>query len=166
MTTLTLPTLQRSLLLTVGKAVADDGVEENIRLGVGVIRQVRESVGRMRREFEDNLARGVEAGSLACSYGPMLAAATECLLQLERLLEELSTARGSAKSFIDELDLLQREYRAFRDLMAAALSLASRPSTPMDWERLRQESDADFTAGRFTTFETAEDMLKGLASSD
>jgi hypothetical protein len=150
----------------VGEAVVNDRVEETIRLGVGVVRELRDSVARRRREFEDDLAEGVEARAFARSHGPNLPAMDEDLLQLGRLVEALSGAGGPAESFIAELRLLEQETKAFRDLVAEALSLASKPPGPVDWERLKQESDADFAAGRFTTLETPEDLLKGLGGGD
>ena len=167
MTTLTTPKLQRRLLQTVAEAVRKDGHEENVRLGVGIVRELRDSVARMRREFEDELARGVEAHSFSLSYGEIFCAADEHLLSLRGLLQELSgDIKGPEESFVKELRLLEQENSAFRDRMAEALSLASKPPRPVDWERLKQESDADFAAGRFTTFETPEDMSKDLAGDD
>ena len=167
MTTLATPTLQRRLLLTVGEAVINDRFGETIQLGVGVVREIRESIARGRHEFEDHLAEGVEARSFAQSYGPLLHATEEYLVQLGRLLEEFSRAEESpAGSFVAELRLLEEEARAFRDRLARAISLASAPPTPVDWQRLKKESDAEFAAGHFTSFETADDMLKGLAGGD
>jgi hypothetical protein len=171
MTTLTTPKLQRRLLQTVADAVRKDGHEENVRLGVGIVRELRDSVARMRQEFEDELARGIEARSFSLSYGEILCAADEHLLSLRGLLKELSADIGDIKrtteeSFVKELRLLEQENTAFRDRMAEALSLASKPPRSVDWERLKQESDADFAAGRFTTFATPEDMSKDLAGDD
>jgi hypothetical protein len=167
MTTLTTPTLQRRLLQTVGEAVANDRLGETIRLAAAVVRELRESVARMRREFEDDLAKGVEARSFARSYGPILAATDEHQAQLGRLLEELSRAEGSAaEGFVAELRRLEQEIEAFRNRLAEALSLASQPRAPLDWDRLELEADADFAAGRFTSVESPEDMLRGLAGGD
>ena len=172
MTTLTTPKLQRRLLQTVGEAVRkdahEDGHEENVRLGMGIVRELRDSIARMRQEFEDELARGVEARSFAVSYGEILSAADEHLLSLRGLLQELSgDIKGATEeSFVKELRLLEQENTAFRDRIAEALSLATKPPRPVDWERLKRESDADFAAGRFTTFETPEDMSKDLAGGD
>jgi hypothetical protein len=165
MTVLAFPELQRRLLQTVGEAVVNDGLEaETIRLGEGIVRELRESVARMRREFEDEIAQGVEAGSFVRAYGPTLPAADEYLVSLEQLQLELSEAEGTiAGSFLAELRLLEQENKAFRDQIARALALASKVPGPIDWQRLKQESDADFAAGRFTSFESAEEMLEGLA---
>ena len=166
MTTLT-PVLQRRLLLAVGDAIANDGFEETIRLGMGIVRELRDSVARMRREFEDELAQGVEARSFTLSYAPILSAADEYLLSLRGLLKQLSGAEGTkGEGFLAELRLLEKDNTAFRDRMAEALSLASKSSGPVDWQRLRQESDADLAAGRFATFESPEDMMKELAGGD
>ena len=166
MTTLT-PVLQRRLLLAVGDAIANDGFEETIRLGMGIVRELRDSVARMRREFEDELAQGVEARSFTLSYAPILSAADEYLLSLRGLLKQLSGAEGTkGEGFLAELRLLEKDNTAFRDRMAEALSLASKSPGPVDWQRLRQESDADLAAGRFATFESPEDMMKELAGGD
>jgi hypothetical protein len=121
----------------------------------------------MCREFENDLAEGVEARSFVSSHGPILPATEEHQVQLGRLLEELSGATGTvAESFVAELRLLEKDTKAFRDRLAEALSLASRPPVPVDWDRLKEESDADFAAGRCTSIKTPEDMLKGLAGGD
>jgi hypothetical protein len=164
MTTLT---TQRRVLQTLGEAVTKDGLEETIRLGVGIVRELRGSVARMRQEFEDEWAQGVEARSFARSCREALCAADEHLLGLRGLLKELSGAEGTtAESFLAELRLLEKENTAFRDRMAEVLSLASKATGRVDWERLKHESDADFAAGRFTTFETSEHMLRDLAGGD
>src|SRR5437660_848352 len=114
MTALITPVLQRRLLQTVGEAVTNDGLEETIRLGVAIVRDLRESGNRMRREFENVLAQAVEARSFARSYGPTLSAADEYLLSLRGLLEKLSRAEGTkAESFVAELRLLEKENSAF-----------------------------------------------------
>jgi hypothetical protein len=167
MTALTTPSFQRRLLQTVEEAVASDLAEEKIRLGMGIVRELRASFARMRREFEDEVARGVEARSFVREYGPTLPAADEYLASLRRLLEVLSVAEGTpAESFVAELRLLEEENKSFRDRVAEVLCLASAPPPRVDWERLKQEADADFGAGRFTTFETPEGILKELAGGD
>jgi len=167
MTALTSPTLQRRVLQVVSEAVANDRFGEAIRLGVGIVHEFRESVARMCREFDDDLAKGVEARSFVRTYGQLLRDTDELLVQLGRLLEEIAGAEGTAaESFVTEMRLLEEDTGAFRVRLAEALSLASQPPVPVDWDRLKEESDADFAAGRFTTFETPEDMLKGLAGRD
>ena len=163
MTTLT---TQRRLLQTVAEAVTKDGFKETIRLGVGIVRELRDSLARMRQEFEDELTQGVEARSFALSYRELLRAADEQLLGLRGLLKELSGAEGTAESFVAQLRLLEKENTAFRDRMAEVLSLASKTPGRVDWERLKHEADADFAAGRFTTFETSEHMLRDIAGGD
>lgn len=167
MTTLATPTLQRRLLQTVGEAVANDRFGETIRLGVGIVREVREDIAREVQEFEDELSRGVEARSFVGSHGPILDAWNEAQVQLRRLLEVLASAEGTvAEPFLAELRLLEQETTAFRERLAEAVSLASQPPPAIDWDRLKRESDADFAAGRFTTYERPEDMHKGLAGGD
>src|SRR5258708_3391471 len=118
--------------------------------------------------FQRHLLQTVgEAGSSASWSGPFLPATDEHQIQLGRLLEQLSGAEGTAaESFVPELRLLENDTKAFRDRLAEALSLASRPPVPVDLHRLKEESDADFAAGRFTSFETPDDLLKGLAGGD
>ena len=60
----------------------------------------------------------------------------------------------------------KKETDDFRDRLATALALASRPPVAVNWDRLKEEADADFAAGRSVTFETPEDMLKGLGGCD
>jgi hypothetical protein len=165
MTTLSTPTLQSRLLRTVGEAVATnpEDVGETIRLGVGIVRELRESVARMRQEIEE----GDEARLITESYGALMAAADENLIQLGNLIRLLPDGQGTpAQPFIAELRLLKGETDVFRNRLAEALSLASQPPKPLDWDRLKAESDADFAAGRFTSFDTPEAMKKGLADGD
>jgi hypothetical protein len=151
----------------VSKSPTADDIDEAIRLGVGIVRELRESVARMRREFEDELAEGVEARSFYRSYSPLLPPTDDCIRELGRLLEALAGAEGTAgESFVAELRLLEKEYITTRDFLAEALARASEPPRPIDYERLKQQSDADFAAGRFVTFETPEDVRKGLTSDD
>ena len=88
----------------VGEAVANDPVEENIRLGVGVVHELRESVARISRQFEHDIAEGIEARSFTSSHGPALVAVEEHQVQLGRLLETLAgSERTAAESFVAEL---------------------------------------------------------------
>ena len=163
MTTLTTPALHFRLLQTVGEAVTHDQVGETIRLGVGVVHEVRESVVRIRQEFEHELAQGVEARSFISSCSVALLAAEEHQVQLGRLLDELAGSEGTpAESFVNELRLLKKETDDFRNRLATALAMASRAQPQLDWDRLKAEADADFAAGRSVTFENPNDMLKGL----
>ena len=158
---------QRQLLLTMGEAVTKDRLTETAELGVGVVRVLRENVARGRQQFEEYLTKGIEARLLAHSYGPLLPATDQYLVQLGQLLDELSGAEETpAARFAAEVRLLETEVKSFRGRLAAALSLASKPPPPVDWKRLKEEADADFAAGRFTSFESAEDMLKGLVGND
>jgi hypothetical protein len=157
--------------LDVGEAVSNtpaaDDIDETVRLGVGIVRELRESVARTRRDFEDELAEGVEARSFSRSCSPLLPVTEECIRELGRLLEALAGTEGTAgESFVAELRLLEKEYITFRELLAEALARASEAPRPVDWDRLKQESDADFAAGRFVTFETHEDVRKGLGCDD
>jgi hypothetical protein len=166
MTALTTPALHHRLLLTVAEAVANDRLEETTRRGVGVVHELRESVARMTQQLEGDLAAGVEARSFARSHGALLPVTEENLAQLERLLQQVSPAAAgaTAESLAAELRLLQQQTQAFRDRLAAALDLASRPTPAVDWQRLRQEVEADFAAGRFTAFATPDELVNGLAA--
>ena len=154
MTTLTASTLQRRLLQTVGEAVAieqeaNGSLGETIRLGVGIVRELRESVARTRRELEEELAGGVEGRSFARSYHPLLPATDEYQVQLRRLLEEISGAEGTAAgSFVAELRLLEEEAQAFRDLLAEAVSRASEAPRPLDLERVKA-AEAAYARGAY-----------------
>src|SRR5437588_11553737 len=129
MTALTTPALHHRLLLTVAEAVANDRLEETTRLGVGVVRELRESVARMTQQLEGDLAAGVEARSFARSHGALLHVTDDNLAQLGRLLQQLSGAAGAAaESLAAKPRLLQQQTQAFRDRLALALDLASRPT--------------------------------------
>jgi hypothetical protein len=150
MTTLTTPRFQRRLLQTVREEVANERLGETIqldegtvRLGVGIVRQMRDSVVQMRAELENLLADGVEARSFVRSYGAILPDANESLVQLAGLLEELARAIGTdAESFVTELRLLENDTKVFRDLAAEALSRSSQPPRPVDWGRVRASEEA------------------------
>jgi hypothetical protein len=167
MTILTAPTLHYRLLQTVGEAVVNDKIEETIRLGVGVVHELRESVARIRRQFEHDLAEGIESRSFTSSHGPTLVAVKGHEDQLGQLLKTLAGSEGTAaESFIAELRLLKKETDDFRERLASALALALQPPVRLNCDRLKGEADADFAAGRSVTFETPEDMLKGLGGCD
>src|SRR5260370_28640737 len=129
---ITLETLtdQSALLRKLGGTVANspDQTGETIRLGVGIVRELRESVARTGQELE----QGGEATSFVQSFGPMLPVADEYLVQLGKLLDELSGAEGGpGEPFVAELRLLKKEAEAFRSRLTEALALASAPPRPL-----------------------------------
>jgi hypothetical protein len=169
MTTLAIPSLERRLLRTVTDEMAAKPVSEwpqrSLRVCLDVLRKIRESAAETRREVEQELSVGAEAGAFVRHYNPCLAAASEHLEMVHQLAEVLAPATDPAsQSLAAELGLLEQENRTYCELLAKALFLASKPPGPVDWERLKEESDADFAAGRFTSFATPEEMVKGLGS--
>ena len=155
MTTLTASTLQNRLLQTVGEAVANEqeanvGFGETIRLGVGIVRELRESVARTHRELEEELAGGVKGRSFARSYRPLLSATDEYQVQLERLLKELSGAEGTAGGELRRrvASAGKGGWQAFRDLLAEAVSRASEAPRPLDLERVKA-AEAAYARGAY-----------------
>jgi hypothetical protein len=171
MTTLTTPSLERRLLQTVKEEVEAKAVrewpQESVELCLVLLRRFRERMAGLRRELDEVLTRGVEARSFAGEGVRPLAAADDFAVSIRELLEKLSPSEDAASaSLLAELHALAEEARAYHDLLTEALARVSTPPPPMDWERLKQEADADFTAGRFMTFTTEEEMFEGLAGSD
>lgn len=171
MTTLTIPSLNRRFLQAVREEMAAEPIREwperSLQLALKVFREIRASAADMRHALEEELANGVEARSFVLSYGQYLPVAEDHLAFIRELVESLSKVGDAAtESLLVELRLLQQEHQTFRDLLAQALALASEPPGPIDWAQLKQESDADYAAGRSTVFATPEDMLKGLGGGD
>jgi hypothetical protein len=171
MTTLTKPSLDRRFLQAVREQVAAEPVrgwdQRDIELCLDFLRKLRKNATDMRQALEEALAEGVEAGSFVRDAGPSLHDLDQRIELVQELVDSLSLAKDAAiDSLVAELRLLDRENRATRDLLAEALARASEPPLPIDWDQLKRGSDADFAAGRFTAFETPEDMLKGLEGGD
>jgi hypothetical protein len=147
MTTLTKPSLERRLLGTVRDQVAAEPVrqwsEQSLRLCLDFLRKLRENASEMHQALEKDLADGVEARSFARDGGPILIDLDERIALVRELVEALSPAQGAAiESLVAELRWLQRENKATRDLLAEALSRASEPPRPVDWERVRAAEEA------------------------
>ena|SRR5579859_5188185 len=169
MTTLISPSLDQRLLRTVREEVAAEPVREwperSLQLALKVLREMRASAADMRHALEEELANGVEARSFVRSYGQYLPVAEDHLAFIRELVDSLSQAGDAAtESLLAELRLLQQEHQVFRDLLAEALTRASEPPRPIDWNQLKRESDADFAAGRFAAFSSPDEMLQGLVS--
>jgi hypothetical protein len=168
MTTLEIPSLERRLLQTVTDEVVAKPVnrwpERSLQLGLDVLRRIRESAADMHKALEEDLADGAEARSFVQEYGQYLPAAIEHLKIVRELADSLAPAADpGSNSLAAELRLLEQENLAFRDFLAEALFLASKPPGPVDWECLTQISHVDFAAGRFARYTTSEEMLNGLA---
>jgi hypothetical protein len=171
MTTLTTPSLERRLLQTVKEEVEAkslrDWPQESIELSLVLLRQIRETTTGMLRTLEEILAEGVEARSFVRDGAPILKAAEDRAASIREFIEKLSAAEDAASAqLLAALRSLEQEERAFRDLLSGALTRVSTPPPGMDWDRLKRDSDADFAAGRFVRFETAEEMSEGLAGND
>jgi hypothetical protein len=162
MTALTSPAVVRQLLQTVEEQAAAEPVQALVHL-----RALRANAVAMRRELNEVLAGGVEARSFGLTCGHMLPETVERIATVRRLIDALSSENGTAvKELVAELRLVDQENTAFRDLLAEALAKASQPFPAADWEGLKKEADADFAAGRYTRYQTPEEMLKGLAGGD
>jgi hypothetical protein len=171
MTTLTVSSLGLRFLQSARDEVAAKPVhewsEEEIQLCLSLFRKIRESAADAREEVEEKLDRGVEARSFVHEYARFLPSAEEHQALIRELVQTLSQAEDAASERLAaELRLLEQEDRALRDLLTDALSRASGPLPAIDWDRLKEELDGEFAAGRFTRFETEEEMRKGLVGDD
>jgi hypothetical protein len=168
MKTLKIPSLDRRLLRTVGEEVEAEPVGEwparSVQLALKLLREVRENVAvDLLQALEQVLSEGIEARSFVRVYSRFLPDADNDLTQIQELIDRVCSVGGAAgESLTAELRSLEEVYRTYRDRLAEALARASEPPRPIDWDRLKRESDADFAAGRFTAFETAENTLRGL----
>jgi hypothetical protein len=114
------------------------------------IQVIRKNTVNMHRCLENVLAEGVEAGSFARDYDPLLAAHEEQLAMVRGLVEQLASAEelaaeslvGELRSLGNELRLLEQEMRSYRDLLAEALSRAKAAPRSLDWERVRDAEEA------------------------
>lgn len=171
MTTLTAPSLERRLLRTVREEVEAKSVrewpEETVELCMVLLWEIRRRTAGMLRTLEQILAEGVEARSFVRDAAPLLAIEEENAASIDEIINTLSSSEDPASAkLLTVVRSLEKEEKAFRDLLAEALARVSVPPPAMDWDRLKQETDADFASGRFVTFTTPEEMAKGLADSD
>jgi anaerobic glycerol-3-phosphate dehydrogenase len=121
----------------------------------------------MHRALEEMLAEGVEARSFARDGAPILAAAEDRAAAIREFIDKLTSVNDETSArLLAALCSLEKEEKAFRDLLADALARVSTLPPSMDWERLKREADADFAAGRFVTFTTPEGMVKDLTGSE
>jgi hypothetical protein len=165
---LVVPSLEQRLLQTVKEEVevksVRDWPQESVELCLVLLQQIRERTAGMHRTLEEVLAGGIEARSFAREGAPLLAAAENRAASIREVIEKLSSSEDAVSvKLLTELHALEGEEKAYRDLLAEVLARVSAPSPSMDWDRLKQEADADFAAGRFVTFTTPEEMVKGLA---
>jgi hypothetical protein len=147
MTTLLIPSFERPTLQTLRNGLAAKPLSEwpqhSLQLCLDGLRTLRQSASQMREALEDELAEGVEAHSFTRSYGPFLPTAEEHVEFVRDLVKGLSAAQDPAsKSVAAELRLLEDENKAFRDLLAEALSRASEPVRPADPARVRAAEEA------------------------
>jgi hypothetical protein len=117
--------------------------EQSLELCLHLLRKIRADAAKMPKTLESILAEGVEARSFAAEYRPFLILVDETIANVNALREQLSPAEDRASASISaELGLLAQEYEAFRDHLAKALSRASEPAGPVDWERIRAAEEA------------------------
>src|SRR5262245_57703618 len=147
MTALVIPSFERRLLESVREEVAAEPVRQwpprSLELCLDVLRKIRAGAADIRQTLEEALAEGVEARSFARGYGPFLSPAEDHLAFVRELAQSLSLIGDAAsQSLLAELRLLEQESKAFRDLLAEALSRASEPPRPIDWGRVRAAEEA------------------------
>jgi hypothetical protein len=148
MTTLTAPSFDGRLLKSMKEEVEATSVRdwspESVELCLDLLRTLHGRVLRLRQTLEETLSEGVEARSFAVSCGPFLPIAHECVAAIEVLTDQWSQAEdNTSKSLMAVLRPLRQEYKAFQDLLTEAVSLAAKPSHPVDWERIRLAEEAD-----------------------
>ena len=146
MTTM-IPSFERGVLGAIREGVAAEPVREwpepSLQLGLDLLRRIRESAAGMRQALESELANGVEGRSFVRIYGPLLPVAVDHVAVVRTLVESLAAAQDPpSKSLLAELLLLEHENKAFRDLLVDALSRASQPRGPVDWQRVHAAEEA------------------------
>jgi hypothetical protein len=156
MTTLTIPSFNRRLLQTIKEQAASEPVhtwpKQTLRTALGVLREIRESAADMRKRLEEELAAGVEPRWFVRTYSEFLPRADEHVAAIRGLLESLSPAEDpSSQSLVAELRLQEEEAQAFRALLAQALSQASEPPHPVDWDRINAAAEA-YASGKTKPF--------------
>ncbi len=171
MTALMMPSFEQRLLTAVRDEVAAEPVrawpEPTLQLCLEIVRRIRQNLARQRDDLERALANGVEARSFVGEWRPRLSAADEQIAAARGLVAQLSPMGDAASaSLAAELRLLEQAAQPLRDFLAQVLARAAEPPRPVDWARLKENSDAEFAAGRFVTFETPEDVSRGLVGND
>src|SRR5262249_12827699 len=141
MTMLTIPSLKRELLRAISESVAAEAVpewpEQSVQLCLTLLGKLRDNTAGRREQLQAILAEGVEPRSFARNNAPLLPTLDEQIAQAHGLVERLAPAEDSASgSLAVELRLLEQESRAFRDILAEALSRVSEAPRPVDWGRV------------------------------
>jgi hypothetical protein len=139
--------LERRVLKSVGEELAGVPVvqwtERSLRLCLALLRDLHETAAGMREALEGILAEGVEARGFAREYAPLLPVIEEQTRQAEELLQRVSPAKDASTEAVEAgLRRIVEEYQAYRDLLADALSRASQPPRPVNWERVRTAEEA------------------------
>lgn len=147
MTTLMIPSFERTLLQTVREEVAAEPVHEwsprSLQLCLDLLRRLRQAAAEIHQDLKNEVSEGVEARSFARTYSPVLTAADHHLSSLRNLIEELAPSEGAAaESLVAELRLLEQEHAAFRDLLAEVLARATAGPRPINWDRVRAAEEA------------------------
>jgi hypothetical protein len=147
MPAITISSLERRILRSVGEEIASEPVaqwaEPSLQLCLALLRDIHETAGSMRRLLEGVLANGVEARRFAREYTQFLPLIDEHIHSVEELVGRVSPAKDAASESIEAgLKPIVEEYKAFRDFLAEALSLASEPGRPIDWDRVRAAEEA------------------------
>lgn len=147
MTKLVIPSLERRLLQMLSDEVAAESIhdwpEQSVQFCVELLRKLREYTAKKRQTLEAMLAEGVEVRSFAHNHSPLLSVLDDQIGQVRELVERLAPAEDAAsRSLAAELHLLEQAIQVFRDLLAEALSRASAPPRPVDWDRVRAAEEA------------------------
>jgi hypothetical protein len=164
-TTLTLlPELTSGLSETLTRAIDSTRAQwtpEGAGQWVAGVTLLRSYVAATKGLAQKLLREGVDAREFVGLFGPMVPLLDRCLTGYSRLEGQgvMASAPAEVKT---AFDAVRGEMAACRQFLSELLAKAAPPR--LDWKRLKEESDADFAAGRFTAYETAEDVLKDLAS--
>lgn len=142
MTTLTLPSLDRRLLLLVREEATAEPVRQwparSLQLCSLLLKKMRESIADMRESLERVLSEGAEARSFVRQHAPLLPVLNEYVGTARDLAEQIAQAADAASEGLsEELRLLAAEGQAVRDLLAEALTRASAAPRPFDPARVR-----------------------------
>jgi hypothetical protein len=146
MATLTTPSLERRLLQTVTEELEAEPVrnwpKNSLQLCLDMLRGIGESADKERRLLQEVLASGVEARSFSSICAPGLAVADDIISILRKLVGQLTENDAGSQSLVAEARVVEKKYRAMRDLLAEALARARETRRPVDWLQVRAAEEA------------------------
>ena len=148
MSTLTLPSFERNLIQAVEESLAEEPISgwpgQSIELCLSILRNLRTNAQHSRQAIEEVLTEGIEGRALVRDFVPLLATTEDRIALLQKLTLTLSAVHDTAgkETLLSESHLLEKENRAIKGLLQRALSIASEPARPVDWDQVREAEEA------------------------